>query len=444
MMMRMSNRKSFYPLSCLLAAFLFLPLTLLAEASELSGTPDDIDDNAISSNPIAVRSTTGNGWLGKQMGLADKGINVGGVGILEQNNLLAGGITPHSSVFNTVWDIGARFDMEKLVGWKGGYIGIDFLQVNVGFSNVEAGSAQGYDGLSSVLPHNRSELYQLWLRQELFDRSIIIKVGKLVVNQHFGNTLRPIPMKEKSVNIPAESGLIYKPIFINPSLFDIMPAYYNSAVGSIVTYLPTATNYITVGGFDGNNARGISTGVRDPRFNGYYLLLAELGQTWMWNDEKPGRLAVGWWRQTGVLRTHHHTTHDSIEQNGAKGVYAFMTQRLWYRNPGKDNSGLAIQAMWGVNDSLVLPFKNAISATITAFGLIGNRKDDSCGIGMAYANLNPRLFDRKFEWMYQAYYQFRIFDALALEPVLSYIPRPALESFVPATWAFSFRSILVF
>jgi hypothetical protein len=80
---------------------------------------------------------------------------------------------------------------------------------------------------------------------------------------------------------------------------------------------------------------GTQTGERGPQFNGYYFNIGEAGAAWeIGINNLPGSLGIGLWNQSGQLRA------GNVTESGATGVYLFGSQRLWFRNPGKDNSGI--------------------------------------------------------------------------------------------------------
>jgi porin len=129
-------------------------------------------------------------------------------------------------------------------------------------TNQQAGSVQGYNSLPGPPPLDRSELYQLWWRQELFDEKLIIRVGKMVPTADFNDVLRPVLTQDQSLFIPSVSGLIFTPVFVNPTLLGVMPGYYNSAYGVTTTFAPTNNFYFSYGVYDGNIANGTQTGMR--------------------------------------------------------------------------------------------------------------------------------------------------------------------------------------
>lgn len=399
----------------------------------------------ISSNPAATNVTTGSGALQKaiekSLDIKDNhGIMFSGAWISDIDQIIAGGV-PDKKRFsaNSLLLLGLNVDANKMSGWEGALFSVQFLQFNGQETNNEAGTIQGYNSLPGPLPLDRSELYQLWYRQELFDKKIVFRIGKTVPTFDFNNVIKPVPLTD--INIPGVTSLIYTPIFVNTTMLGVLPGYYNSAYGGSLTYAATKEWYINLGIFDGSEAQGIQTGIRvGPVFDGVFYI-AELGHDWLLGEEKkPGNFAVGAWHQQGAITA----TSPNLSENSASGVYLFGTQRLWYRNPGIDVSGLSGFYQYGINNSDVLPMQQFIGAGFTAFGLIGSRLDDSLGAGLAFSWLNEDRFSRRTELMLQAYYQAEVTSILYIEPVLSFIPTPGGGSDLPRAFAGTLRLILLF
>ncbi len=394
----------------------------------------------ISANPGAVNQTTGTGQAGEWLGFKkDSGVYLGGVWAADTNYLISGGVHPGSWSWNSLLILSLRLDSEKLIGWKGGKFGIDFLRFDGDPTNQRAGSVQGYNSLPGAPPLHRSELYQLWWRQELFDGKLILRVGKIVPTADFNNVLRPVPTQDQSLSIPSVSGLLFTPVFVNPTLLGVIPGYYNSACGITTTFAPTNNLYFSYGVYDGNIANGTQTGTRGPEFNGYYFNIGEAGAAWeIGSDNLPGSFGVGVWHQSGQLRA------GNVTESGATGVYLFGAQRIWFRHPGKDNSGISGFFQFGANNSETLRMNQFFGSGLTAFGLVPGRSQDSAGAGMACSWLNGNIFHRSSELMFQVYYQAHIVAATYVEPAISYIPTPGTNPDLDAAWATTLRVTVLF
>lgn len=402
---------------------------------------------SISSNPAAVYSATGNGvlqsYIEKQLGIKNNhGISFGGVWLGDVNQLFSGGIDhPDRTTLNSSLLLDISADTQKLAGWPGGGFGVQLLQLNAQSTNEQSGIVQGYNSVPGPLPLNRFELYQLWFRQELFDKKLIFRIGKTVPTYDFNNVVKPVALDNANVFIPSVSGLIYTPIFVNSSMLGVIPGYYNSAYGINLSFAPIKTWYVSYGIYDGNLARGEQLGLHaTPTFNGAYYQIAETGLAWLLGQEgKPGTFAVGAWHQDGEIKS-----PPTVTENSASGFYLFGSQRVWYRDPNVDSSGYSLFYQYGVNNSRALPVRKYIGAGLTAFGLIGNRVDDSLGIGAAFAWLNPNIFNHSNELLIQTYYQAQIFKELYLEPVITYSPSPGVNGTKNNAWAGTLRAILIF
>jgi porin len=402
---------------------------------------------AISSNPAAVNSVTGTGalqdYIQRKLGIQNNhGIRIGGTWLGDANNLFSGGIqNPKRWTYNSSFLLGLNIDTEKMLGWNGGLFGAEFLHFNAQKTNEQAGSVQGYNSLPGPPPLSRSELYQLWFRQTFFDKKFIIKIGKMVTTQDFGNVSKPVALTNENLMIPAVSGLIYTPLFLNSSMLGIIPGYYNSSYGLLLSFAPVKSWYFNYGVYDGNLAQQKQTGLKEtPTWNGSYFHIAETGLAWLLgNHQLPGDFAVGVWRQNGLI-----LGSPGLSENGATGSYLFGTQRLWYKNPGVDTAGISSFYQYGLNNSGVLPVKKFVGAGLTAFGLLFHRPADSMGVGVALSWLNQNTFTRPTELMYQAYYQAKVIDGIYLEPVISYIPTPGASSTLSPAWAGTMRVIVLF
>lgn len=396
----------------------------------------------VSTNPSTVNIFPGTGELGELILRRgpDSGVRLGGVLVSDGDATLTGGVGSKNLSGNNLLVIGLDLNFEKIVCWKGGSAGIVFLQFNGMDSNGRAGVVQGFDSLSVVPPFtNRSELYEAWIRQEFWDGKLVVRIGKSIPTYDFNNVVRPVPVQDKSLDIPGVSGLLFSPIFINPINIGVMPGYYNSAYGVTINIAPINNYYLSLGGYDGNLARGVQTGIKvGPHFNGYYFCVAETGGSWFLGEfKKPGNIAIGGWVQTGKL-----SIPDVVEQQGAQGLYLFGSQRVWFQNPSVNDSGISVYWQLGYNHAKTLPMTRFVGFGFTAFAL--TRPQDSFGFGTAWSWLNQKLFTRKSELMFQAYYQAHLIHNTYLEPVISYIPTPGGGNNLPQTVIATLQMITLF
>jgi porin len=403
----------------------------------------------ISSNPGASNIITGIGALGHLMRFGESGVQLGGLWIGDGNALLSGGTDSGAWSFASLLIVDLTIDLRKALHIPGAMVGAEFLQFDGQDANGQAGSVTGYNSLPGPPPLNRSELYQVWWRQELFAGKLVFRVGKSVPTYDFNNTLRPVPVRGDPISNASLSALIYAPVFVSQSLLGVLPGYYNSAWGITATVAPVKQLYLSAALFDGNLARGVQTGIEPgPHFNGYYFGIEEVGYSWIAGRQRlPGTAALGAWMQTGELSA------GGVSQNGAAGIYAFASQKLWGRRRRSQSSTITSFVHLGINNSQTMPARGAVGGGVTAFALVPRRPGDSFGLGVDASWLNRKLGFGAHETLIQTYYNLQLMhvDAqkrrvpdLYLQPTLTVIPDPGLHPGVPTATALTMRVTLLF
>jgi porin len=428
---------------------LLLPAALLIGLACSAGaqTPPDADaaNSAIAGNPGAVNIVAGTGELGRLLGLdPESGLRLGGVLVSNGNHLISGGNTPGTTSFNNLLVTDFDADLEKLAHIPGASLGAAMLRFDGQATNQHAGIVTGYNGLTGAPPLDRTELYELWWRQSFFSDRLVVRIGKTVPTYDFGNVVRPVPVQDLSLRIPAVSGLLYTPVFVNPTILGALPGYYNSAYGVTATVAPTERFYVSLGGYDGNGARGEQTGLQAaPAFNAYRFQIGEAGTAWLLGPENlPGAFAIGGWNQTGSLTP--STPQIAITQNGTHGVYAFASQRLWRGNGDGEARGVSGFMQLGANDSRTMIATRYVGLGVTAFGVIPGRPSDSLGAGLAWSGLNRNRDLRPNEALLQVYDQIQVFGSVYLQPTLTLSPNPGEKTARAPAVAFTLQSTLLF
>ena len=426
--------------------------TCKAKNKEISGekTPEEreADYGALAGNPAAVNLFNGTGKLGEFLGIApETGVQFGGLWI-GNTAFIMGGQGAGNATYNNLAIVDLQVDLEKFWGVRGASFAATFLQFDGGFTNSHEGVAIGFDGLTEGPPLNRSELYQLWWRQKLLEDTLILRVGKSIPYVDFGNVIKALPIdrERRPPMVPAVTALIYAPIFVNPTMLGVMPGYYNSAWGVTGSFIPNEY-YASVGVFDGSLARGRQTGnYAAPAFDGYYFSIGEVGK--VWGGNYPGKMAFGGWGQTGALCASPSAMlgcgGQSRVQNGTQGFYTLLTNRVmsvdWANTPG----AIIGFMQFGINNSQFMLVNQFVGGGLSAFGIIPGRDRDSLGIGFGLSYMNPLedsitpkkssvsyqypFFSRTNELVTQFYYQAHVFGDLYIQPVLSYVPHPALNN----------------
>ncbi len=411
-----------------------------APSSSASGAPT-FDLGAISGNPAATNFTTGTGWLGRTIGIPSEwGITLGGMWLADSNWLVTGGSKPDSWTWNSTLVIDLHVDADKLAGWRGASFGFQFLQLNAADTNGEAGLVAGYNGIVDQPPFARSVLFEAWYLQEIIKDVLQVRIGRSTPTSDFGNVMRPVEFKDQSRNIPAVSGLLWAPIFVNGSMLSAMPGYYNPGDGITVNFTPTKSFYVNVGTYGGNLANHVQTGINPPLFNGLYFSIAEIGTNWLLGpDQKPGSFGIGLWHEFGLI------TGRAATQDGFGGFYLFGSQQVAnHVNPRVPSSSISVFYQVGANNSQTMPITQYYGAGLTGFGLIADRDRDSMGLGVAVSRLNPLNFERSTEVILQAYYQAHLFATTFLQPTISYSPDPGRSPTIPGPLALTMRLTVLF
>jgi porin len=405
----------------------------------------DAADSTIAGNPGAVNITPGTGELGRLIGLEpESGLRLGGVLVSNGNYVIAGGNAPGTASFNNLLLTDFEADLDRLSHIPGASFGTAMLRFDGQPTNQQAGTIIGYNGLIGVPPLNRTELYELWWRQSFFSDGLVVRIGKTVPTYDFGNVVRPVPVQDLSLQIPAVSGLLYTPVFVNPTILGALPGYYNSAYGVTATVAPTGRFYASLGAYDGNGARGVQTGLQaGPTFNRYRFQIGETGTAWLVGpDNLPGAFAVGGWNQTGTLTL--STPRSAIAQNGTHGVYAFASQRLWRGNADGDPRGVSGFVQLGANNSHTMLATRYVGLGVTAFGVIPGRPADSLGAGLAWSGLNRNQDLRSDEILVQVYDQIQVFGSVYLQPTLTFSPNPGEKTAHAPAAAFTLQCTILF
>jgi porin len=169
-------------------------------------------------------------------------------------------------------------------------------------------------------------------------------------------------------------------------------------------------------------------------------MIGEMGLDWTLGEgHHPGQFGVGLWRQTGSI------SFANVTEDGFSGFYLFGSQQLAHGiNPRVPSSAITSFYQFGFNSSQTLPMREYYGVGMTAFGLIGDRDRDSMGFGVGLSRLNPNLFARQSELMFQAYYQAHVVAAIFLQPTVTYIPTPGLSPDLPGALATTLRLTVLF
>jgi len=131
---------------------------------------------------VAVDHMTGD-WGGLRERVVDSGVEFFAFANSIFNGNVSGGIHPgHATIVSDVW-AGVRFDLEKLVGWRGGLFvvsGID--RAGEDLTGKYVGSVYS---VQQMVGGQRPFLYQVYLQQGLAGDTVRLKLGRFSASDDF-------------------------------------------------------------------------------------------------------------------------------------------------------------------------------------------------------------------------------------------------------------------
>ena len=105
--------------------------------------------------------------------------------------MVAGGVQKGGWTNNSALLVGLGIDAEKLVAWQGASFGFQFLQVNAGNTNGEAGSVQGYNGIVGSPPFNRTGVPGVVRAGTIEADVLTMRIGRSTPSADFNNVVAP-------------------------------------------------------------------------------------------------------------------------------------------------------------------------------------------------------------------------------------------------------------
>jgi porin len=352
-------------------------------------------------------------WFGLRPKLESEGITFQGTDTADYSKNFRGGIDTSGDAFRNLLDMRFNVDTRALFGMYGGTFSIDFQNQNgQNGSDKLTGDVQGFDNADA---DGRTQIAELWYQQLLFEDKLRIKVGKVDANSEFA-------FPEYG------AGFLNSSFGHSPTLFP-MPTYPDPSTSVNVFVYPTRWLYAGVGVYDGSGAAGVNTGSYGPHHlfdgTGDYFTIGEAGVRWVLEENtKPGRFAVGEWYAGGDFDRFEGGT-----DSGANGFYAMLEQTLWHKNfyDKTGEQGVAGFLQYGHADAEVSDVVDYAGAGLTWTGPMELRKDDTVGVGLAYAHLSNEPgagFDKDYELSVETYYGFQVTPYLLVKPDLQYIFNP--------------------
>lgn len=312
-------------------------------------------------------------------------------------------------------------DMNRLMGWEGGYFLASYTYKN-------SGKSLSPDYIGNQFPVQLdngdeggvSRLVHLALGQVFWDDSVEIVAGRIITGEDFAN----LPMAATSIN----QAICANPIAGNQSIS--FPTYPSPVWGARIKAKPYHNWYAQVGSYlVFEDFRSVDTSgfeFENPDGSGL-LTLGELGYI-------TGTLA----RQTGLPGVYKGGAYYDGERvtelatgrgaHGTWGIYA-LAQQMVYSENKEHIQGLTV---WGAL-SYGPPDRNAISfmaaGGLSYQGLIPGRHWDRASFIGAYGGFSSDLdgtttYDQTFEGLLELNYRYQPASWFFIQPDIQYVIKP--------------------
>lgn len=368
-------------------------------------------------------------WGGARTALENGGLTIAGSFTLDWSSVFSGGA--ENRAYTRRWlDINATVDFDKLFGWKGGSVYVDFQHYG-GETGNPVGDAQGTDAL--ITPRHLDQVAELWFQQVFFDGMLRVKAGKIDANVDFAF-------------IPCATGFIsyngsWSPNFIG------QPTYPDPATGVLAFVYPTDNLYVGFGFFDGATQDGLHTGSRGPatffsdsKSDSWYFI-GEVGLTWKeLGSFGSGILAAGGWGHTGDFARFEGGVED-----GSAGAYVLFQQQFIRRDgEGNESKGLFGFARWNHADEDVSLIANHVSAGAVLKGTFTSRDADECGVMWSLGDLSSRSGADGNEHEVELYYKLQLFGSVSITPSIQYINNPGGNPTLDDAWVGTLSFVVAF
>lgn len=347
-----------------------------------------------------------------------------------------GGLEKRSTYLHNI-DIHLSLDLQKAMKWENAKLHTHVLGNHGGAPNDFVGSIQG---ISNISAPDTWKLYEIWFEQKFFDEKFSILFGLYDLNSEFD-------VRESSS------------IFINPS-HGIGPDFSLTGKNgpSIFPTTSLALRFIyniskmfslkfaVLDGVPGNLNNPKGTHVLLEKNDGL-LFAAELN--FSKNRENVNsnyfKYGFGAWRYSKAFEMH------GSEQNnktGNYGLYAYAEKFIFSEE--NKNEGLIGFIRLGVSEKQVNQICTYYGAGFNFLGLIPGRNDEVLGLAIsACENSNSfvashSLTDaqskiKKYEYITELTYEFKIFDSLRFQPDIQYVINPTFSSTNNSAFVFGAR-----
>jgi porin len=364
-------------------------------------------------------------WGGLRDSWFEHGVGIDFSVTFEANRVLAGGLQQRTTG-QTLYDLYANFDLERIAGWKDALI---LCEAYVRDGHNPSEDAGDFQGLSDISARELAQIGQVYYEQWFAEHSWRLKLGKMDAYSDFG-----------APGNGTES--IHSSTFFSPTTF-AMVGYPNPAMGILAGWVPSAEWTLELGVYDGATALGVETGGLGPAtFFGDPpgdFCIGELQRRWkLGAGELAGGATLGAWRHTGTFDEFSGGT-----VHGTGGLYGTLDQELSRAAQGRSGGTQSAFVQFGRADEDVAPVDSHLGLGFRWAGACSARPDDALGLYVSRAHFSAG-FASGAETAWELDYLLPLGHGITLRPDLQWIANPGGDPSVDDALVFSLRCELSF
>ncbi|MEY2561120.1 MAG: porin [Verrucomicrobiota bacterium] len=348
------------------------------------------DQAAVQSRGFASADHITGDWGGYRERLFASGIEVFGFYNSIYNGNVSGGIHPgHATYVDDAW-LGFKFDLEKLVNWKGGLFVVSGINRNG--DDLTTKYVGSIFSTQQSVGGQRPFLYQVYLQQKFLDNRLTAKLGRFSASDDFNGS----PLYGYSVNNGIDGD-------IRNVLFDTRFSAYPFAVwAAVVLYDPTPAFNVKLGVFQTsddmfeNDDNGLNWGIEGS--DGYTAIVQVGWSPQFWKAPVPIReggdavvmkgLPGHYWIGFTYSEWDLYRRFEGGFKDRSYGFYAHADQMIYQETPGSDQGLIAFVASgyYPQTEIAIVPFQ--VNAGLNYKGLFPCRARDRTMLHFIYGDLS--------------------------------------------------------
>jgi len=397
---------------------------------------------AVADEGLWSRQTLTGDWGGFRATLEERGIRLYGSYAGEVVGNLSGGIR-RGTIYESLVELDAAVDLDKLVGWKGAtFFANTWIVQGRGPSTNYIGT---FNSVSGIEADRSARLHNLWLQQETEDKRFSLRLGQLAADDEFFISDTAVPFFHStfswptavSFNMPsggpaapfATPGVRIKAVLSDR--FSLLAAVFNGD--------PTGAGLGLIGNRDRS---GLAFRLNsDPLFivEGAYATGSEKSE-----PDLPLTLKLGGWAHSGRFADQRFDTQgrsladpastgNAAQRKGNFGLYFVADKTLWRDGEGP-SIGSFFRLGWSPKDRNLVGWYADAGVTYQGF-----RSGDLIGFAVSYTRIgdNARALDRDAvgfsgvnrvrrddETVLEATYLAKLTPWWSLQPAIQFIRHP--------------------